>query len=85
LLGRLDIAQSTLSHHMKVLADAGLVDVERSGKWTHYSINGVTVDKLDRFVNSLRSDRSLRARRARAAAMVALEEVERGPVEEVHN
>lgn len=68
LLERLDIAQSTLSHHMKVLTEAQVIVVKRKGKWARYSVNIDTVDRLDRFINGLRSDRSLKARRARAVA-----------------
>ena len=32
LLEEMDISQPTLSHHMRVLADAGIVDSRRSGK-----------------------------------------------------
>jgi ArsR family transcriptional regulator len=39
LLEELDIGQPTLSHHMKVLCDAGVVTGRREGKWTHYSLN----------------------------------------------
>ncbi|MGB4661328.1 MAG: metalloregulator ArsR/SmtB family transcription factor [Mobilitalea sp.] len=39
LLEELDIVQSTLSHHMKILCEAGFVNVRREGKWMHYSIN----------------------------------------------
>jgi len=39
LLEQLNIAQSTLSHHMKLLCDSGLVDYRREGKWTHYSLS----------------------------------------------
>ena len=38
LLDHLDISQPALSHHMKVLADAGLVSSRREGKWTHYTL-----------------------------------------------
>lgn len=34
-----DISQPTLSHHLKKLADADLIAVERRGKWAYYSIN----------------------------------------------
>jgi ArsR family transcriptional regulator, arsenate/arsenite/antimonite-responsive transcriptional repressor len=34
-----DIPQSTLSHHIKKLTDAGLVRVERRHKWAYYSLN----------------------------------------------
>lgn len=39
LLEELNIAQSTLSHHMKILCDSGIVISHRDGKWTYYSIN----------------------------------------------
>jgi ArsR family transcriptional regulator, arsenate/arsenite/antimonite-responsive transcriptional repressor len=39
LLENLDIGQSTLSHHMKILCDAGIVEGRIEGKWTHYSIS----------------------------------------------
>lgn len=39
LLEDLNIVQSTLSHHMKILCDSGLVDITRHGKWMHYSLN----------------------------------------------
>jgi len=38
LLEELNISQPTLSHHMKILCDAGIVAGRREGKWTHYSI-----------------------------------------------
>ena len=39
ILESLNITQPTLSHHMKVLADCGLVSSRKEGKWQHYSIN----------------------------------------------
>ncbi len=33
------INQSLLSHHMKKLIDAGLVEVERRHKWAYYSVS----------------------------------------------
>ena len=38
LLEELNISQPTLSHHMKILCDSGLVTGRREGKWTHYTI-----------------------------------------------
>lgn len=35
----LSIGQSTLSHHMKILCDSGIVSARKEGKWTYYSIN----------------------------------------------
>ncbi|WP_312642892.1 metalloregulator ArsR/SmtB family transcription factor [Hydrogenoanaerobacterium sp.] len=39
LLDGLHISQSTLSHHMKVLCDSGVVRGRKEGKWTYYSIS----------------------------------------------
>lgn len=39
LLEELKISQSTLSHHMKILCDSGIVSGRKVGKWTHYSID----------------------------------------------
>ena len=39
LLEELQVTQPTLSHHMKVLSDCGLVSSYKEGKWHHYSIN----------------------------------------------
>lgn len=38
LLDELNISQPTLSHHMKILCDAGIVKGRKDGKWMHYSI-----------------------------------------------
>jgi ArsR family transcriptional regulator len=39
LLEKLNITQPTLSHHMKILIESGIVKSRKEGKWTHYSIN----------------------------------------------
>ena len=39
LLDKFKISQSTLSHHMKILCDSGIVKSRKEGKWTYYSIN----------------------------------------------
>ena len=39
LLEKLKISQPTLSHHMKILVDSGIVTARKEGKWTHYSIS----------------------------------------------
>ena len=39
LLEDLNIGQSTLSHHMKILCDSEVVNARKEGKWTYYSIS----------------------------------------------
>ena len=38
-LDKFDIRQPSLSHHMKILCDADIVQGRKDGKWGHYSIN----------------------------------------------
>lgn len=39
LLEEMNITQPTLSHHMKILCDSGIVLGRKEGKWMHYSIS----------------------------------------------
>ncbi|MDR0355881.1 MAG: metalloregulator ArsR/SmtB family transcription factor [Deltaproteobacteria bacterium] len=39
LLEKVDVCQSTLSHHLKVLVESGIVNARQAGKWTWYSID----------------------------------------------
>jgi ArsR family transcriptional regulator len=41
LLDRVNVGQSTLSHHMKILVESGVISARKEGKWTYYSISGV--------------------------------------------
>ena len=42
----LGLAQPTVSHHLRVLREAGLVDVERRGTWAYYRLVPDTVAGL---------------------------------------
>ncbi|GGK17296.1 hypothetical protein GCM10008955_08510 [Deinococcus malanensis] len=39
LVDHLGLAQPTVSHHMRLLVDAGLVTAEKRGRWTHYTLS----------------------------------------------
>ena len=39
LMEELNIAQSALSYHMKILCESGIVTSRHEGKWTHYTIS----------------------------------------------
>ncbi|MGW6268375.1 ArsR/SmtB family transcription factor [Streptomyces sp. NPDC055060] len=41
-----DLSQPTISHHLKLLKQAGLIDSERRGTWVHYRLLPATTDKL---------------------------------------
>lgn len=39
VMTELNVPQSKLSYHIKLLHDAGLLNVKKKGKWNYYSIN----------------------------------------------
>ncbi|MGN1466764.1 MAG: ArsR/SmtB family transcription factor [Ruminococcus sp.] len=39
LLEEINVTQPTLSHHMKILCDSGIVLGRKEGKWMYYSIS----------------------------------------------
>lgn len=41
-----DLSQSTISHHLKVLRDAGIVDCEKRGLWNFYYVKREAIDGL---------------------------------------
>ncbi|WP_461570060.1 ArsR/SmtB family transcription factor [Thermincola ferriacetica] len=40
ILDKLNMSQPAVSHHLKILRQAGLVKDSRDGKWIYYSLNG---------------------------------------------
>jgi len=53
ILERIDITQSTLSHHMKILRECGLVKGRDVGKWTYYSLDEDIIGKTKQFFNEI--------------------------------
>lgn len=56
LIEELDIAQSALSYHMKILCESGIVSGRQDGKWIHYRISEAgskhAVDRLAHFTTT---------------------------------
>ena len=46
LVPRVDLSQPTVSHHLKVLRDAGIVGSERRGLWAYYYVNRDQLEEL---------------------------------------
>jgi ArsR family transcriptional regulator len=46
LIEPLGLSQPTVSHHMRKLAEAGLVEREQRGKWAYFSLKRDAVEKL---------------------------------------
>jgi len=57
LLEKLNINQSTLSHHMKILCDCSLVNARKDGKWMHYTLNAKVINSLKNFLNLITSNK----------------------------
>lgn len=53
LLEQFQITQPTLSHHMKILCECGLVSARKEGKWQHYSLNCQTLRAFQSFIAGL--------------------------------
>lgn len=53
LLKRFSITQPTLSHHMRILSQASLVEVRKDGKWSYYSINCPVLQEFRSFVDDI--------------------------------
>lgn len=51
LLEKVNCNQSTLSHHMRILTDCGLVFARKDWKWVHYSINKEKIETLKDYLN----------------------------------
>ena len=50
LLEDLHITQPTLSHHMKILCDADIVQGHKDGKWVHYSLNPAGAERAKKLL-----------------------------------
>ncbi|HCT65120.1 MAG TPA: transcriptional regulator [Lachnospiraceae bacterium] len=57
LLEQFEITQPTLSHHMRILCECGMVRVRKEGKWSHYSLSEEMLTMLKLFVNSLNASK----------------------------
>jgi ArsR family transcriptional regulator, arsenate/arsenite/antimonite-responsive transcriptional repressor len=56
LTDQLEVSQPTISHHLKILREAGLVDSTRRGTWAFYRL---VPDALEELRSALAPDRAL--------------------------
>ena len=54
LLENLNLSQPTLSHHMNILCDAGLVQSRKEGKWVYYALHGDILKEASDWLAQLR-------------------------------
>ncbi|MBQ8604557.1 MAG: winged helix-turn-helix transcriptional regulator [Oscillospiraceae bacterium] len=51
ILGEIKMGQSTLSHHMKILCDSGIVNARKESRWVYYSVNKDVVEEITSVIN----------------------------------
>lgn len=49
----IDLSQPTVSHHLRVLREAGIVRADRRGSWVYYSLAPAAMGRLQRIVSGL--------------------------------
>lgn len=54
-----DLTQPTISHHLKILRDAGLIVSEASGVWVFHRINAGLTASLQEMIDLLRTSQSI--------------------------
>ena len=50
IMDGLELTQPTISHHLKVLMESGLIDFRKEGQWSCFFVNK---EVLDKYVSSL--------------------------------
>jgi ArsR family transcriptional regulator len=53
ITGRFDMAQSTISQHLKELYNAGLLERNKRAQWVYYTINREKLEELTEYLNEL--------------------------------
>lgn len=54
LLDNFNITQPTLSYHMRILCDSGIVNGKRDGAWMYYSLNEAVIEKVTVFLSEIK-------------------------------
>jgi ArsR family transcriptional regulator len=52
----IDLAQPSISHHVKILVEAGLVEPEKEGRNFKYTLNVKVLDDYLKFLEKLKND-----------------------------
>lgn len=56
LCDQLEVSQSKLSFHLKVLREAGLIQWRQQGRWSYYRLNPSRFTLLEQFLSEIRSN-----------------------------
>lgn len=58
IAAQFDTSAATISHHLSILRDAGLISDEKRGKYISYELNMSVVDEILGWFSSLKGDES---------------------------
>lgn len=56
ILESFQITQPTLSYHMKILTDSGLIQSRKEGAWMHYTLNEKMAEDIKQFLNQITTE-----------------------------
>jgi len=56
MIKTLDITQPTLSHHVKILSDAKLINVQKEGKYSYFTINEEKMKEVISFLGRFKNE-----------------------------
>lgn len=70
LVDGFELSQPTISHHLKVLRNAGLVESERRGTWVYYRIRPQVLADARRLMDLLGADQKAAAPELKAPALL---------------
>src|SRR5688572_29478063 len=52
----IDLSQPSVSHHIKILTEAGLIEAEKTGRNFSYTLNTKVLSQYTKFLTDLRND-----------------------------
>lgn len=57
ILEKFNITQPTLSHHLKVLSDSGIVTSRKEANWMYYKLNDKKMKEITEFLQFISNDK----------------------------
>ncbi len=57
ILEKFNITQPTLSHHLKVLSDSGIVTSRKEANWMYYKLNDKKMKEIIEFLQFISNDK----------------------------
>ncbi len=52
IIEEVELSQAAISHHLKILKQAGLINVRHEGRWRHYSLDKSTFLQFQNLLNT---------------------------------